>query len=199
MEQTTEFNHLDHWVHKNDPYVEKSDIHHHTTSNQHESATKSGENKMDAKLNKMDAKQEVKEEDENINEEIVVIDSVPEDVFEEQKRGKREKIIKAVKDISTCQHERTTDGYYTESLRADIYEMYQFYFSFKKHSLERRVRFRHEVLEDIMKAEDNILIIFCRLSQEIMKNGYRNSEGKSVAGLFKPLKNMLGFLMNFLT
>ncbi|XP_076084653.1 uncharacterized protein LOC143055403 [Mytilus galloprovincialis] len=196
MEQTTEFNHLDHWVHKNDPYIEKSDIHHHTTSNQHESATKSGENKMDAKLNKMDTKQEVKEEDGNINEEIVVIDSVPEDVFEEQKREKREKIIKTVKDISTCQHERTTDGYYTESLRTDIYEMYQFYFSFKNHSLERRVRFRHEVLEDIMKAEDNILIIFCRLSREIMKNGYRNSEGKSVAGLFKPLRNMLGFLMN---
>ncbi|CAC5422706.1 unnamed protein product [Mytilus coruscus] len=190
MEQTTDFDHLDHWVHKNDPYVEKSDIPHHTTSNQHESVTKRGENKMDAK-------QEVKEDDENINEEIVVIDSVPEDVFEQQKREKREKIMKAIKDISTCQHERTTDGHYTDTLRADILEMYQFYFSFKKHSFERRVRFRHEVLEDILKAEDNIIIIFCRLSQEIMKNGYRNAEGKSVTGLFKPLRNMLGFLMNF--
>ncbi|XP_052086155.1 uncharacterized protein LOC127723543 isoform X2 [Mytilus californianus] len=190
MEETTDFDHLNHGVHKNDPYVQKSDIHPQTTSNEHKSATKSGENKMDAK-------QEVKEDNENINEEIVVIDSVPEDVFEQQKREKREKIIKAIKDISKCQNERTTEGHYTDTLRADILEMYQFYFSFKNYSFERRVRFRHEVLEDILKAEDNIIITFCRLSQEIMKNGYRNSEGKSVVGLFKPLRNMLGFLMNF--
>lgn len=137
----------------------------------------------------MSDKLEVNDAAAKTNEEIV-------DSLKQEKQKIRESVKQAIQNIQKYQLERTTDGYYTDRLMKYINEVYSSYFKFKNQSFESRERYRHELLEDIIMAKDNIIIIFCSLSKDIMQIGYNNSEGNSAEGLFEPLGTMLRFLWN---
>ena len=154
-------------------------------------------NIVDKKMATEDGKTEIDEEETEKNDETrEVIDILTETDFEVKKLELLEKAKKAMKEISNSQHDRTTEGHLTESLRASILKIYNSYFWLKKSSIKRRTEYRLLLAGELILTDNNTLVIFCELCKTILHSGYRNSEGKPVGAIFKPLKNMIVFLQN---
>lgn len=154
-------------------------------------------NILDKKMAKEDGKTEIDEEETEKNDETSeVVDILTETDFEVKKLELLEKAKKAMKEINNSQHDRTSQGHLTERLRASILKIYNSYFWLKKTSIKRRTEYRLQLAGELILADNNTLVIFCDLCKNIFHSGYRNSEGKAVGAIFKPLKNMIVFLQN---
>lgn len=130
------------------------------------------------------------DDEDTIGEEIQVKD------FEEKKKEKMAKITEALIGIKTGQDERTPEGYFTDSFRADALTISSSYQDFRDYKLKKRYEYRREVAEKCLETENDIVVIFCNLVKKTLQTGYRNEEGKPVAALYKPLRNMMSFLQN---
>lgn len=116
--------------------------------------------------------------------------------FEEEKTEKMVKITQALIGIKTAQDERTPEGYFTDSYRADVLTIHSSYLDFRKYKLKKRYEYRREVAKKCLETENDTVVIFCNLVKKTLQTGYRNEEGKPVAALYKPLRNIMAFLQN---
>ncbi|CAG2233919.1 unnamed protein product [Mytilus edulis] len=160
------------------------------------SAANTSINIVDKKMATEDGKTEIDEEEEKNDETREVVDILTETDFEVKKLELLEKAKKAMKEINNSQHDRTSEGHLTETLRSSILKIYNSYFWLKKSSIKRRTEYRLLLAGELILNDNNTLVIFCELCKTILHSGYRNSEGKPVGAIFKPLKNMIVFLQN---
>lgn len=130
------------------------------------------------------------------DDEDTIGEEIQEKTFEEKKKEKMVKITEAFVGIKTGQDERTPEGYFTDSFRADVLTIYSSYHDFREYKLKKRYEYRREVAEKCLETENDTVVIFCNLAKKTLQTGYRNEEGKPVAALYKPLRNMMGFLQN---
>ena len=188
------FKHLDHGVHKNEPYVQSSDIQPSTQEESTSQGKTTDKKIVPAPKSNKSVKEEDDEEIDDHNDDDNEDDQLSEKDFEQRKAAKMEKIRKAMAAIKISQHDRTPQGYFTDSFRDDVLTVFNSYFAFKKCTLQMRNDFKIQIAKEC--SEHDTYSIFCNLIKNILLKGYRNTEGKPVAALYRPLHKMIFHIQN---